>query len=451
MASRVLGWALLATVVFAPWAFGSTQSWAIVTLGTLSCLCGGLAVVVRRVAQPVPDSTEATLERWLIGALCLVPLYTLVGVLNASSVLDLTRYRLVPLPHVRWLPHSFDPRLGGWTVFRQLSLVSLFWAVRVWLLGGHRNRHSREGVLPRRHRQLGNVIVLNGLALALVAMAQYVDGSGYLLWLVKPAINQYAFEQFGPFAYRTNGFAYLVLVWPVALALWAMWTNVARSGAVFGSGWRLFLLCSALMLAGITFFWVSRLAWVVTAVVAASAVLILMATGRRRRWRLLPLGVVLFVLSFAIAVNWTILAQRVEKVGWGSAERVALMNAGWRMFRDNKVFGTGPGTFVAVYGNYRAPWASWQTHLHSDWLQSLAAYGVVGGVLVLAVVGLYCAVICRRRPGGVGFNVMALLFLGPLGCLAYAWVDFPLQLFSIQHLFTVVCALVSTLRTQGEL
>jgi hypothetical protein len=269
-------------VIFTPWAFGTTQSWAIWTMNIAGYLLAGLLAakwVIRWQSGYQPSRwgvesapLEIRLEEWSekipslltvgLGVLTfLILAYCLVSAVNCRATYWPDQQRFEYHDYIPWLPHSYDS-LGTWRVFWSgLGLASFFWAARDWLLGithGDRrapsaeNRtdasefgpsatglHSPESLplqssaaaslaaasslprqMPTRLRRLLWVVCLNGALLALEGILQRLDGTNKLLWLITPRFNQDVESQFGPYAYRSNAASYLNLVWPVCLGFW---------------------------------------------------------------------------------------------------------------------------------------------------------------------------------------------------------------------------------------
>lgn len=268
-------------VVFTPWAFGTTQEWAIWTMNGAAYLLGALLVLkwivrwktgytparwdappaVGRTDHREPDADVPGGQgtRWPTRGLAVLTLlllgWVLVSALNARATLDLRTLEIAYRDnYVAWLPHSYHAPATWFAFWKYLGLACAFWALRDWLLGmTRRERHDfqnnppltfndtltrpsgalshpmEEGrgegavpVLPARLKRLLWVLCLNGALLAFEGMLQRFSGTNRLLWLVEPAINKPALAQFGPYAYRSNAAQYLNLIWPVCLGLWWM-------------------------------------------------------------------------------------------------------------------------------------------------------------------------------------------------------------------------------------
>ncbi len=83
-------------------------------------------------------------------------------------------------------------------------------------------------------------------------------------------------------------------------------------------------------------------------------------------------------------------------------DRIAMAKAGWRMVRENPVFGLGNDMVQSYYPLYREPGAPrWNVpHLHDNVIQLAAANGPFAAAAYLAIVGLFLAravALVRRR------------------------------------------------------
>ncbi len=203
--------------------------------------------------------TAAGLTAMLAGLTVAILGYCLVGAMNWRAIAnpaDLSfTYRE---SYIHWLPHTFDSTRTWLAFWTYLGLAGSFWAVRDWLLGKtdeeakavyRQPQHGggRPGLLlPARLRRLLWVLAVNGGLLGLEGIVQRLEGSGNLLFLVKPRVNPGAETQFGPYAYRANASQYFNLLWPVCLGFW--WT-LNRSLGFQRHAYHLILACCAIMAA----------------------------------------------------------------------------------------------------------------------------------------------------------------------------------------------------------
>lgn len=247
-------------VVFSPWAFGTTQSWAVWTMNVAGYVLGALLVTKRLVRWGrgyAPARWDTGAPRWpamFLGTVTIVLLaWCLVSAVNARATVNLAEARYEYRDRfIAWLPHSYDAPSTWFAFWQYLGLAASFWAIRDWLLGktgrerreearrdslepadGFEARERSESaeapapqtpspILPARLRRLLWAVCLNGALVALEGILQRLDGTDRLLWLANPAGKTPAESLFGPYAYRANAAQYLNLVWPVCLGFW--WT-----------------------------------------------------------------------------------------------------------------------------------------------------------------------------------------------------------------------------------
>jgi O-antigen ligase len=498
--------------VFGPWAFGTTQSWSMWVMNGVAyvvglLLVGKLAVRWLKGYSPVrwgaevqtPQSpaqslksehgsartgvrtrvtarnrhglvTASRLTAIVAGLTIAILAYCFVSALNARATAhkgDLGfDYRD---SFISWLPHSLDSGRSWSTFWNYLGLACAFWAVRDWLLGlsedeertQYRGALSGQGgsahFLPVRLRRLLWVLAVNGGLLGLEGIAQRLDGSGKLLFLVKPRVNPDAVTQFGPYAYRANASQYFNLLWPVCLGFW--WTLNRSLGARRKAN-HLVLGCCIVM-AACPIISTSRGGALVTAGIAVLAAFFFAVTHfllsahrpqhRRGRSRTLMALLVFFVgaLSLGLALGWKTLKPRMARIGEDYEYREDMYARAQPMAADYPLFGTGPGTFEPVFQLYRESTDTyWPAQLHNDWLETRITFGWLGSALIGAA---FVAVLLRWfMRGGIqgGRRFIILIWLALAGCLMHARYDFPFQVYSILFLFLVLCAILFDLTRQ---
>jgi O-antigen ligase len=478
--------------VVGPWAFGTTQSWSIWLMsgaGYLSglLLAGKLAIrwlkgyhpprwddgKGREVQSPETESrgqggmTASGLTAILAWLTVAILGYCLISALNARATFH--RDELSFAYHgsfIRWLPHSFDSSRSWLAFWTYLGLALSFWAVRDWLLGkseveerAERRKPQPGGdssafFLPARLRRLLWVLAVNGGLLALEGIAQRLEGSGKLLFLVKPRVNPAADTQFGPYAYRANASQYFNLLWPVCLAFW--WT-LNRSVGFKRKAYHLVLVCCGVM-AACPIISTSRggaLVMLGIAVLAAfflAATHFLLAAHRQqdRRTRITTLAALLLffagALALGLALGWKTLKPRMAHISEDSEYREQMYENARPMAADYPLFGTGPGTFESVFQLYRKTTDTyWPAQLHNDWLETRITFGWLGsGLIALSFIAVVLRWFAR---GGIhgGRRFIILIWLALAGCLVHARYDFPFQVHSIVFLFLVLCAILFNL------
>ena len=277
LCDELSGLLIAAMVVFSPWAFGTTQPWAIQAMNVAGYALGLLLLVklfLRRAKGYLAprwehfSSRSGTLVRrqppevrrlkkvlaWLSLA---VLAECLVSALNAaahySPATRVFHYR----PFIEWLPHSFDAD-RTWAFFgKYLGLAGAFWATADWLTGLTSQEERRvingdarpaltPALLPARLRWLLWLLAINGALLGLEGIIQRESGTDKLLFLLQPRLNQGCESQFGPYAYRSNAAQYFNLVWPLCLGLWWALHHAASERT---RSHHLLLICAGIMAA----------------------------------------------------------------------------------------------------------------------------------------------------------------------------------------------------------
>jgi O-antigen ligase len=259
-------------------------------------------------------------------------------------------------------------------------------------------------------------------------------------------------EQFGPFHYRANAAQYLNLVWPVCLGFW--WT--LRFAGPNRSANHLLLVCAAII-AACPIISTSRGGAMITVCILGLATVSLIVTqlvfrtrhrednsGNKKTLGLFGLFVAAALL-LGFAFGWNALQPRIGagKVEAGFKNRELIYQTARPMAADYPLFGTGPGTFESVFLLYRISTETyWPAQLHNDWLETRITFGWAGSLLI----GLALLLVLMHWffgpgiHGGRRFVLLVWLALG--GCLVHARYDFPFQVYSIVHLFLLLCAIL---------
>jgi O-antigen ligase len=467
------------SILFGPWAFGTTRPWSIQVMNGVGFALGllwlGKLFIRSSGHQPLrwtelsgsgESSRRLQTERrftWMLaaGTFCIL-LYCLISAWNARAIYHPGQWSFEYRDAVPWLPHSYD-QAGSWAAFwKYLALAGLFWALRDWLLTLSPKEAARfelEGIpnqsgsrLPVRLRRLFWILTVNGTVLAIEGLMQRAEGGNKLLWLSVPRYNQEAESQFGPYAYRANAAQYFNLLWPAVLGFWwACVSSLRRRKAAENSARKnrvAVLLPCVLIMAICPLVSTSRGGAIVLAINLIMAGGILLMAQWRSHWTAKALLLLLLagVVGGGGVLGWKALAPRMEMIQEGYADREGIYIAGHYMARDNALFGTGPGTFDTMYQLYRrSETDEWQAYLHNDWLETLITFGRLGATPIFLTALL--ALSHWFWSGGIYGNkyFVMLLWVSLGGCLVHACFDFPLQIHSVLTLFLVLCAVLSCL------
>ena len=171
-------------------------------------------------------------------------------------------------------------------------------------------------------------------------------------------------------------------------------------------------------------------------------------------------GMLAFVANHSVAIR-----GRANTVFVSEDIRLSLWEAAWKQFKLAPVFGTGSRTY-AYYGRmFRAPEVQRDpVFAHSDWLQTLAEYGVAGIALLGAFVFSHLRHAAKTWHATVGQFSPALaspdeknelaLQIGSISaiaaCLVHAVMDFNLHIPANMLLLAWLFGIIATVRTEPD-
>ncbi|MCX6928950.1 MAG: O-antigen ligase family protein [Verrucomicrobia bacterium] len=461
-ADYVTGCFICGMVVFSPWAFGTTQMWAMWVMNVCGYMLGALLLfkwLIRSAFGYCPErwgenldgqmsASGILLTRALRGTTLAILAYCLVSALNARARFIPEVLQFEYRDNITWLPHSYDSTASWRTFWNYLALAVDFWAVRDWLLTKSPQELGKEfasrdaAVIPRRLETLLWVLAINGALLALEGLLQRAMDSSKLLWIIEPRINKSPEAQFGPYAYRSNAAQYMLMLWPLTLAFWWMLRRAPKGRR---AGFRNYLLPCVLVMAMVPLASLSRAAAVIGLASIVAAIIVVLRFGERKRgalaWGISALlAVGLLVGTF---VEWKQLGLRFDEASLDSQRHLSWQNT-WKIVKDFPLYGAGPGTFDSVYFLYRpALQDGWVAQAHNDWLEFLVTFGIVGCVFLLSGLGLVLVSPLVENRFAVPRVFFWLVWLGLVSCLVFAAVDFPFQIYSLEFLFLLLCSVLT--------
>jgi O-antigen ligase len=429
--------AVIACLVFLPWAIGGMHLWSQVT-GAVLALVALLAALM-----PEPGATEPPWRRlvrfpgfWAgLAALS----YVCIQALNPAWVYRANEslWWLEPIDYVTWLPAGMETPFENssqWRALIVVGMVSLL-VCAAWI-----------GLRRRRALQvLAIALVANACLLAIVGLAQQLSGAEHILWLV-PSSNE---SFFGTFIYRNHAGPWLNL--GVALACGLAWSFAARSARRLDKSGPAPLLAFVAVVIGLgVVFSLSRGSIVVLAVFALAmlAALGLRLIARRDDRRAgAVVAIVALVLALFVAGGLQRLgiervidrfSMLIDGADTSAQLRAVASQASSEMLADRWPLGWGAGTFRFGFPIYqmRRPEIyfpgetnfsnrlHWE-HAHNDWLQWPIEYGAVG-MLLLAITPLFLLVRFARA-GGLTNPFAMPVALGCLLVLGHGAADFVFQ------------------------
>ncbi len=435
-------WLLLVALIFAPWAYGCTRPGGIRLLSIGLVLITGLWLLECLLRRRRP------MLSWLpaLAALGLVAQGWWM-VANAKSIFDPQLMALFPTkPFVQSLPGSADGLLSSVNMLLDTGLLGALLFV------------SDLASRPVWRKRIWITMVLTGVSIAAFGIIQKIGGTPVLNWVWEES-KQDVNNNFAMFRYRGNAGSFLNLCLPLAAAV--AFLTFQKSGVP----WRRALWLGAFLVTAVGVqLNPSRLSWCI-------ALLLMSIFGMRLVWHfyreldhefslrhLAIYGAVLLILTGALAVisvmgGWDTSLGRIKQLGLDPSDR-SPSEIYIHMLPDAGLLGFGPGTFQVVFPGYQhsynfgerqAP-EFWTTHFwpqaHEDYLQTVIEWGWLGALFwaLLIFGGVFRGL--RRVASTRDLDTRWLLFcslLAMLGTLAHSFLDFPLQIASIEfYFFTLV-------------
>ncbi|MFA5139934.1 MAG: O-antigen ligase family protein [Elusimicrobiota bacterium] len=370
-ASEYLLWSILA---FGPLAFGCVEPWslAVLEIAIFSLCLTHLITAKDRFTTPAQK--------------------TLVPCSLALAALGLWQYAdPSPLGAPAPLgPFTTDRLLTMGEILLYLSFAGLLWAT--------------SGILSdkARLRRFMWAVFLVGVCVAVAGIIQKGQGNTLIYGLreVRPTRNP-----FGPF-YNVNHAACLMGM-SFLLGLGLFTERFVSFRGVFSVGAISELISKQLLLV----FFMAVLAAGLLATTSRGALMALVAgmglTGAlsAKFVRIPWLRWALRILGFAsVGVYLWVFAARPAMLGLAELQkdgsalyRLSMYRSSWRMFQDFPLFGTGLGTFQAAYPPYQEGYVQGHVlYAHSDFVEFLTEAGLVGCIIVLVGLVLFCRAACKN-------------------------------------------------------
>lgn len=430
-------WLLLALLVFAPWAYGSTLDWAIDVLNRGMLLTLGLwllGCVGRRLAPQVHPV--------LLGSAALLFLQGWWLIANVQTFYDRTEFRFVPVTALlSFAPGAIDLMDCVPAMVRVTGLLGI--ACFVCDLSQRREWRQR----------IWWTIGLCGGSVILFGLIERIFGAPTMFW----ENGQVGLNFFATYYYHGNAGAFINLVFPpiACLALVALRTRDANSGRA------IWFPCLMMSLAG-AFATASKAAIVITILLA-----FILVVWRFRLladlWKNLPSNGLRVIVALALALGifslgwlgWDRMMERWTKEAWGTNSydnRLFSYQASLKMLPDSGLWGFGPGNFSIAFPHYTNDFGDklegfWR-FAHEDYLQTLIEWGWIGGAscAVIFFGGIFTGLRAYRRTAALFGTLDRTLWFATLlalfGVAIHATVDFPLQIASLQLYVAVYLGLM---------
>lgn len=436
-------------LVFTPLAFGTVQTWAI-CLVELVCLA---MVVV-----------------WLIG------LALGGGRLRFRFPLGVPVVLFIGLAFAQLVPHflqgnSAPPSAGYENPLLNISTVSFFstetWLVKSLCYLGLYLCLTNTLTSRRQIVRVMMAMVLIGFGVSLFGLLQRISKTDKVFWLIKPGSQRTGFM--AAFINENHFAGYMGLVIPIAISFIFRYLFRLRE-----TGWRSLLasndlhkaiVLSFLVIIMIVSVAVSRsrggLVALLSSLFLLSILLLCRRFHRRRAW------VITALMSFSFLMLVWIGLSDLLKV-WGTfgriphdrsfLRRMEIAQATWRASRDYPLWGSGLGTFAAVFPKYGTltfqqvseTEAILRTtpHAENDYVQTLLEAGWAGTMIWLVGMAMYFRVAIRtyltRKRWSISMPAMGGA-VSIFAILVHGFSDFNLRIDANVFLAVTIVAMVVNL------
>lgn len=324
---------------------------------------------------------------------------------------------LLGVEHVGWLPGSAFPD-GSW-----LALGLALAVAGAYVLAYRLSEHQVVG--------LQVAATLAAAAMALAVLAQRLEPIPFPVY-----------ARTGIFVNENHFAAFANLIWPVVLATACrMHLRTVQQGRVSGPA-GVVLLAGALLAAAVVLSrsraGVAVLALELMAAVAWCRVLLrahpfagLPNSAFAKGLGCLAIGFAAWLALAAFAREW----QQVAAIRGEWSFRAGILKDALTAWWAQPVWGTGPGTFAAVFPYYQSPAFQGHAvmHAHCEPIQFLSEFGIAGGLWVALGVGGLLSANGGNRTHFNRIPVFAELerrafALGLAACALHALIDFPLRI-----------------------
>jgi hypothetical protein len=483
---------IFASIIFAPWAFGTVHNWAIQCLNWIGYSLGFLLATkaflrrrsLRQGTPYFPLQTSKRIANLTSASVVFTLILILIHGVNARASFDastlLTTYYDSYIP---WLPHSFN-RENTFPVFwKFLALACFYFATRDWLLSstkkernaatkdtGHQDRNSKNTTLSQNLKFLLLIISINGGLLALEAIFQRLDGTNRLLWIYEPQIIKYAPWQFGPFAYRGNASAYFNLVWPLTLFLILNLKTsheASKRHPRLGTGphHALFPILGLILICPIVT--TSRAGTLVSLLTLFGVGIYLILKAKKRTAVTLTLILTMLFLggiAHTLGANKS-LERVIDTVEQGFSPkgetRFDIYQPFPTILKNTPFWGYGPGSFSSTYFLFRKTTINpnpnlkaskqrndtlihWPAWAHCDPFEFYITFGPIGFLLLITFLcsALYPNGRAKRNQRPPTYLLLPAISIA--GFSVHSLVDFPFQVYSLSHLFIITLAIISS-------
>ena len=209
------------------------------------------------------------------------------------------------------------------------------------------------------------------------------------------------------------------------------------------------LLCAAALVGGILLNGSLAVVLLGGPMLLASALLLFPASAGRASWTIVTAGCVALVVGGALIASGALSLERWS--GQGSiAERIEILRASLTLAGTYAPWGSGFGTFPAVYRLFEDPQAVkavFVNHVHNDLLELIIETGVIGSAWFAALLWWWVSRALYHWRSPTASAAAKAFTLVSCGLLLHSLVDFPLRTPGLAALFATALAVMASRAT----
>ena len=389
----------LLTVALSPWLLGASDPWAYGITSILSHLAL-IAWLAARIQHPRPwREPRLLIALVLYGGLLGVYTMDLPGhwvqtLSPANADYQLAQREIMTstgLSGIVPVNESADITLSHapTSTANSLILFTSFMAIFVVLLHSHhRFKRIRTTIL---------VLAVSATLLAILGILQKLSGSREVFWAISP---RFGGSIFGTFSNRNHYAAWTNMMIALSCGLLLRHRIVAYTERAISDKRGpeyIGLLAISLMSASVLLS-TSRAGIISLCLILAAWCILGRGRARPANTRPLIFAGILSILALLTWWGWTPILDRFDALIQTLHDPAADTRAQasvqtLKIFSDNPVFGTGPGTFQYIFPLYQTePLQIGRfLHAHNDWAQLLAEYGLIGAAMAIGILGVIAA------------------------------------------------------------
>jgi len=430
-------------LVFLPWALGGLRTWAQIISLALSAVGFVVALLPRSYTAEHTGAAEFRLIPW--PKLLRFPLFwlglALIGLVVVQAGNPAWAYRsdvrgwwMQQVDAVRWLPAGVTAPFEKGGQGPALLVLSSAWLTVCTVWVGFSRRRSLQVLLL--------ILAGNGLALALLGIAQRMAGNGKIFWFYVSPNDSF----FASFTYKNHGGTYLLLTLALTcgLAAWYYLRGLRRLEKSNPSGVLAFCATCIAVSVLTSYARGATLTMMVFLLLCIGAFVVhqlfLPSENRKPIVALCLIAIFGYFLKTGMGalnsrIAWTKIEQGLSRSDTSMESRQQAAQVAGEMLRDYWARGVGAGSFRFVFPLYQhrhpelkelnPPGGAFWVHAHNDLLQFPIEYGI-GGVLLFGLGLGWCAVALGRAYFWENPLSATVALAGTL-VLGYSWWEFVFQ------------------------